>query len=113
MPSARLLKWYEDPLAPEGLSAIAAKTAYYVWLPNRSITASESSHYRRALLGGAIPCRLRGEGPTEAPGTYGPVHELCERIGNGNPGELHEAALRTYVSRGSLGEHLERALADV
>jgi hypothetical protein len=113
MPQAQLLRKGAETAKPATFAAVASKARYYIWHCGSGSAPCESAHYRRALLGGAVPCRLGDEVLTGIPGSYSSVQELCAEMRNGDPYKLYETALNFYISRGSLSEHLEKALASV
>jgi hypothetical protein len=91
MPQAQLLREHEDPVSPASLAAVASKVSYYIWHSGES-APFESAHYRRALMGGAAPCRLGDKPLPGVPGSYGSVERLCEEMRGGNPREPYEKA---------------------
>lgn len=102
----------EESLDRRALGTLASKTNYYVWLSGGGLSYCHSGHYSKALVGGAVPCRLGKDSPG-IPGTFGSVEELCAEIRAGGFGELYEEARAFWLSGGNLGEHLKEALGGV
>lgn len=95
------------------LSGLLGRTGYYVW-------GSDGPHYEshcfvRAILNGAVPCRVGG-GPEQTggiPGSFESVSALRVAVDERGFDSMYGAAREFYLSRGTLGEHLENALESV
>lgn len=100
-------------LSPSGLAAVLSKTNYYVWSSDDSFAYYESFRFIQGLQVGAVPCKIDGSHPCEGadiPGIFPSVRSFCARAQEEDYWSMYCSAREFYVSRGSLAEHLEKAL---
>lgn len=113
LPRFRRPKQRDVPLAPADLTAVLSRTKYYVWSVHRSPGYYESTRFIQALLAGAAPCEISGNNSgerTHIPGVFPTVRSFCKRVREGDYWSMYSMVREHYISKGSLAEHLEKAL---
>lgn len=111
-PEPEMFERSPRPLSePRELDAVLCKTDYYVW--SSGVSHYESHGFSRAVVNGAVPCRVSGQAPVGgAPGQFESVEDLCAALQSRGPRRMYEQARDFYLSRGTLGEHLKNALEE-
>jgi len=107
-------------LGPTGLTAVLSKTSYYVWssddhysTPDDSFAYYESFRFIQALLAGAVPCKIQGKhslDKPDIPGIFTSAQSFCAKMQEEDYWSMYSSAREFYTSKGSLAEHLEKAL---
>src|SRR5215212_7321578 len=96
-----------------GLSAVLSKARYYLWGSDRGVSYYESFRFVRALLAGAVPCKIDPDYPRKAldiPGIYPSVSSFQTEVQYEGYRALYRRASNFYASKGGLAEHLSKAL---
>lgn len=100
-------------LSSSGLSAVLSKARYSLWASDRDVAYYESFRFIRALLAGAVPCKIDSTYPREGldiPGVYPSVPSLQAEVQDEGFSAMYRRAGNFFVSRGPLAEHLSEAL---
>jgi hypothetical protein len=113
LPRFRRTKQRDVPLNPTELMAVLSRTKYYVWSAPRSSKYYDSARFIQALLAGAVPCEI-GSGHSREnsniPVLFSSVRSFCERVREEDYWSIYRMVRECYISKGSLAEHLGRAL---
>jgi hypothetical protein len=100
-------------LSHAGLTTILSKTNYYVWNSDYSLAHYESFRFIRALLAGAVPCKIEADHSWEnsdIPGIFPSVGSFCTKVQEEGHWSMFCSSREFYMSKGLLTEHLEEAL---
>ena len=100
-------------LSPTGLAAVLSNTSYYVWSSDDSFAHYESSRFIQALLAGAVPCKIDNSHSWDGfdiPGIFPSAQSFCAKVREEDYWSMYSSAREFYTSKGSLAEHLEKAL---
>jgi hypothetical protein len=100
-------------LSSSGLSAVLSRSRYYLWGSDRGVSYYESFRFVRALLAGAVPCKIDPDYPREGldiPGIYPSVSTFQTEVEGEGYRALYRRARIFYASKGGLAEHLSKAL---
>ena len=103
----------EPMLGSPQLSAVLAKTRFYLWGTDRDVPYYESFRYIEALVAGAVPCKIDPElaaGRPEIPGVYATASAFAAEERDLGYRAMYRRARDFYVSQGRLAENLSGAL---
>jgi len=104
---------FDSGLSPTGLAAVLSKTNYYVWSSEDSFAHYESFRFIQALLAGAVPCKIDNShswDDFDIPGIFPSAQSFCAKVQEEDYWSMYSSAREFYTSKGSLAEHLEKAL---
>lgn len=116
LPSLRPVRAHGGLLSPAALDRLLSAASCYVWCSHHRWAYYESFRFLDAMLAGAVPCKIEPrhfESLAGVPNIYRSVGELGERLAEVGPESMFDAARQHYLARGTLEEHLARALARV
>jgi hypothetical protein len=100
-------------LSSSGISAVLSKTNYYVWSSDNSFPYYESFRFIRAVLAGAVPCKIddgHSWEKTDIPGIFPSVRAFCAKVKEEGHWSMYCSFREFYLSKGLLAQHLEKAL---
>ena len=103
-------------LSPSELSRVLRHTRYYVWCSRHSFKYYESFRFREALLAGAVPCKIAGEGfwkEIDIPYVFPSVADFGKHARSVGFNRMFQSSRDYYLSGGLLSEQLRKVLEDV
>lgn len=112
----RGVKEGQGTIGPLGLSALLAKTEYYIWNSLHEFEYYESFRFREAVLAGAVPCKIDDSEvwrDSDVPGIFPSVGDLLDDIHSEGYAYMWRSAREYYLSQGTLADNLEEILEDV